>query len=97
MKRNFDTSKLLKEIFKNNWEEEFIFEALNDKTLSYGDFFNIVLNCKETLEDMGLKKGDTICLLMPNSLDLMVLYFASLIMQMTAVPVDPHKGEDEKA
>lgn len=95
MKSNFDTSKLLKEIFKNNWDKEFIFDALTDNTLSYGDFFNTVLNCKETLKDIGLKRDDTICLLMHNSLDLMVLYFTSLLMQITVVPVDPYKGEED--
>ena len=95
MKRNSDTSELLKEIFKNNWEDIFLFDALNDTTLSYRDFLNAVLNCEEALKGIGLKKGDTVCLLIPNSLDLMVLYFASLVIQMTVVPIDPHKGEDE--
>jgi len=95
MKKNLDTPKILEELFSNNWKEEFIFDALEDRVLTYEDFFCAVLNCRNRLEDNGLGKDDIVCLLMPNSLDLVILYFACLFMQITIVPVDPNKGEDE--
>ncbi len=95
MKKNLDTPKLLKEIFAQNWKESFIFDASEDRVISYEDFLGAVLNYKEKLKNFGFKKDDTVCLLIPNSLDLIILYFACLIMQMTVVPINPNKGKEE--
>jgi len=95
MKKNLDVPNLLKEIFANNWKEIFIYDAINDRLFSYEDFFSAVLNCKEKLKNFGFKEDDVVCLLMTNCLDLVVLYFTSLIMNLTVVPIDPKKGEDE--
>ena len=95
MKNNFNTSKLLKRLFKDNWEEPFIFNSINGQILTYKDFFNAVLNCKKKLENIGFKKGDIICFFLPNSSDILILYFAILTMQMVAVPIDINKGRHE--
>lgn len=95
MKNEINTSAILKDIFKENWNEIFIFDGLNDRELSYMNFCNMILNCKETLEGMGIEKNDVVCLIMSNSIDLAILYFTSLIMQLTVVPIDINKGEND--
>lgn len=93
--KNLDTYSLIADIFKANWKDQFLFDTSGNRVLTYEEFFSSVLNCRAILKDLGLKKNDFVCLLMPNSLDLMVLYFASLTMQLKVVPIDPYKGETD--
>lgn len=90
-----DTGNILRNIFKNNWNELFIIDGINDEKYSYRDFFTAIMNGKERLESIGVSKNDTVCLLMSNSFELMVFYFACLISQLIVVPIDPNKGENE--
>ena len=90
-----DTGDILQNIFKNNWNELFIIDGINDEKYSYNDFFTAIMNCKERFKSIGVIKNDTVCLLMSNSFELMVFYFTCLIMQITVVPIDPNKGENE--
>ena len=95
MSEKLDTPNLLKDTFSEKWKEVFIFNAVDDTEISYEDFFNAILNCRETLEGVGVKKGEVICLLTPNSFEMVTLYFAALTMQLTVVPIDIKKGEVE--
>ncbi|MGD0534558.1 MAG: class I adenylate-forming enzyme family protein [Methanoregula sp.] len=89
------TGEVLRETFDRNWTEPFLFDAVRGRTLTYGDFFGSVLNCREALEAQGIRKGDRVCLILDNSLELAILYFTAIAMGTVAVPVDPHKGEVE--
>lgn len=95
MRKNLDTARLLKRIFENGWDSTFIIDALEERVFTYKEFFKLILNCKRHMESLGVVKGDTICILLPNSFDLVVLYFASLLMNLVVAPIDPNKGEDE--
>lgn len=89
------TGRFLKNLFIENWREVFLIDALNDRKLTYRDFFLSILSYKKRLEQLGLKKDDVICLLMANSLDLATLYFTALLMQLAVVPIDVNKGKYE--
>src|SRR5574337_826209 len=55
----------------------------------------MTLRTKEKLEHLGFKKNNTICLIMNNSIESAILYFASLLIELTVVPIDPNKGKKE--
>lgn len=95
MNQEVKVGELFQNIFKKNWNEEFIFDGINSVTLSYEEFFSKVLRYKEKLEKTGLKKQDVICLLLPNSTELIILYFAVLLMNLKVVPIDPERGSAE--
>ena len=86
---------ILKNIFKNNWKDNFLVDGINDKSLTYQEFFTLVLQYKDKLQAIGIQKNDQICLLIPNSVNLIALYFASLLMQVVVVPIDPTKNKNE--
>ena len=46
---------------------------------------------------LGVGKGDKLCLLLENSIELSVLYFTCLAMGVNAIPVDPGKGRQDIA
>ena len=86
---------LVKLVFKNNWDDVFITDSICNKSFSYSEFFSIVLQYKSYLEALDISQGEKVCLLMNNSFDLVVMYFASLVMQLVVVPVDPGKSQHE--
>ena len=87
--------ELLKKVFNNNLDEKFIFDSENLREFSYCEFFNLIINFKKKLVRLGIKKQDTICILLPNCLELVVLYFASLFLNLKIVPIDTEKGNFE--
>ena len=94
MEFEIDTGNLVKGIFERNWEDVFIFDSLNSKNYTYKEFFELVLKIKRGLEKSELKEGDAICTILPNSIELVGLYFAALLLQITIVSIDPNHGID---
>ena len=95
MNQEVNVGELFQNIFKKNWNEEFIFDGINTVTLSYKEFFGRILSYKEKLAKIGLKRQDIICLLLPNSTELIILYFAGLLMNLKIVPIDPERGSSD--
>ena len=94
--KNYNNSgKLLKEVFIRNWEREFLYDSINNNILTYQNFFSEIIELKEKLQEFGLKKKDVLCLLMDNSVDVIELYFAGLLLQLVVVPLDPERGRFE--
>ena len=90
-----DTGKLLQSIFTKNWKDKFLFDGINDTSLSYEEFFTLISKYREKFQEIGLQKNDCVCFLLPNSIDLIAMYFVSLIMQLVAIPIDPTKNKHE--
>ena len=95
MNDKIDIGKKLFDIFSNNWNEIFLFDGTENRKITYQEFFTYILKFKEKLEILGLKKNDTVCFLVSNSLELVILYFASLFLGLKIIPVDVEKGTDE--
>ena len=95
MEQIHETGKILKEIFSDNWKEDFIVDGINDKFFSYSNFFGAILRYKKKFDELSLKNGDIVCIIAPNCVDYLVFYFTSLLMELTIVPIDPNKGEKE--
>ena len=62
-----DTGILLKRIFLENQNEEFLIDAINVKKYSYSEFFSMILRCMDELKKLKLEKNDMICVIMDNS------------------------------
>ena len=90
-----NNSKLLQHVFHKNWNNIFLIDAIHDISFTYGEFFSSIMHCKEKLQDLVLQKGDTICLLMNNSPELVILYFGSLLLGLSIVPLDHLTGKND--
>lgn len=95
MNKRLNFARILKNAFSRNCEENFIIDAQTNTFFSYKSFFNCVSNCVQKMDSLGIKSGDRICLVMENSFDLVVFYFASLLMKLIVVPIDPQKTISE--
>jgi long-chain acyl-CoA synthetase len=60
-----------------------------DERLSYRELYNSVLALAGQLRASGVNKGDFVCLLLPNSIDFVVSFFAVAAVQGVAIPLDP--------
>lgn len=95
MIKNFNIGQRIANIFKDNWREFFVFDSLNSIELTYEDFFKRILFYKKKLKELNIKNSDAVALIVENSLELMILYFAGFIAGIRVVPIDPQKGIDE--
>ena len=95
MELQIKTGDLIKDIFRNNWEETFIFDSINSRDYTYQEFFELVLEIKQNLEKRNIKKNEAICSILPNSVELIALYFAALLLEITVVSIDPNRGIEE--
>jgi len=87
--------QLLKKIFSENWDDIFLIDSIKEEQITYMEFFYRIKKYQEELEYRGLKKDDTICVILHNSIDLLCLYFSCLFLQITIVPIDPDKNSNE--
>jgi acyl-CoA synthetase (AMP-forming)/AMP-acid ligase II len=88
------------EMFKDkvNRTPEKIFLICPGKTkdiFTYDMFDNNTRIVSSYLLNIGLKKGDRVNLIFPNSPEFLMLYFACLILGIVAVPINPDIAADE--
>lgn len=90
-----NTGEYIRNLFEEHWLDIFIFNSIQEETLTYETFFQRIIAYKEKMECRGIKKGNKICLIIKNSPELLTLYFSSLVMGTVVIPIDPHKGQSE--
>jgi acyl-CoA synthetase (AMP-forming)/AMP-acid ligase II len=56
---------------------------------TYSEFLSSVLVIANHLSDSGLETGNTICLVFNNSTEFLLFYFASLLLGIVVVPINP--------
>ncbi|MCK5013472.1 MAG: acyl--CoA ligase [Candidatus Omnitrophica bacterium] len=72
-----------------------VFIVENKKEYSYEQFNRLVNRCSRMLESDGVCKGDIISIVLKNSLDYLIIYFAALRMGCTINPFPFHLGSEE--
>jgi len=88
-------NQLLKNLFLKKWNDIFIYDSMNNSTITYGDLFTKIIFYKKTFENLGLKPNDKICLILPNGSDFLFLLFASFFHELIVIPIDPTRGKIE--
>jgi len=86
---------LVRDVFEQKWDEDFIYDAINQRTIKYSEFFSEVVLFQNELESRDIKSGDIICILLNNSIEFVKIFFVGLISNFTIVPIDPEKGRSE--
>ena len=83
----------LKIIFSNNLDECFIFDEINNYDYTFRNFFELILRCKEKLERLQMQKKDSICIISENCVEIIIIYFTCLLLQIKIIPLDPMNGK----
>ncbi|MEK6584596.1 MAG: AMP-binding protein, partial [Nitrospirota bacterium] len=74
---------------------EKIFLVEEDREYSFDAFNRLVNSCSRMLASDGVSKGDIVSLVLKNSIDYLILYFAALRMGCKINPFPFHLGSEE--
>ena len=66
----------------------FLVDSLNDRFLTYQEFYQIACNLAAEMERRGITYGDRIAILFPNCAEFAAIYFASIFMGAVVVPIN---------
>ena len=69
-------------------EKVFLFSEADGRRYSYAEFESAVLRCAAMLAGQGIRKGDVVSLLLPNSAEYIIGYFACWSLGALAGPVN---------
>ncbi|PWA10744.1 long-chain fatty acid--CoA ligase [Pueribacillus theae] len=92
-----EPDRTLTEIIKENAEKFSDRVAIKsfDMTINYKQLVEKINKLSNSLEDLGVSKGDRVALMMQNSVEYIISYCAILNIGATAVPINPlYKGRD---
>jgi acyl-coenzyme A synthetase/AMP-(fatty) acid ligase len=73
----------------------YIFQTNNDLKITYSDLKRQTYLLAENFLKLGLHKGDRVALILPNTSELLITYFASALIGLINVPMDPNDTIDE--
>ena len=90
-------SSLLQQRVQENPQKEFLFSEADGRSFTYTEFEKIVNATAALLASHGVGRGDVVSLLMPNSVEYIVSYFACWRLGALAGPVNSLLKEDETA
>lgn len=82
-------------IFKNNFHEEFICNPENNQILSYYDFFRNSFLISKYFNSIGINNRVKVCVKLDNCIELLYVYFASMLNGNIIIPIDCQKGSAE--
>lgn len=86
----------LKSIFAKNKNKIFIIDAMADKEFTYADIEKLSLRLASLLSrKFKIKKHDKVIVLLPNSIEFVLFYFACVHIGATIVPLNPRLTADE--
>ena len=80
--------EIISNIFAEKKDSTFLIESPSGTAITYGNFLQEVRKAATMLSNYGIKKGDRIAVLLTNSLEIPILYFACLLLETVAVPIN---------
>jgi acyl-CoA synthetase (AMP-forming)/AMP-acid ligase II len=85
------------EVVSRRQDEVFLVDAATGREITYKEFHSQACALAAELRRNGVRKSDRVAVMMPNSCELAVLYFACIYLRAVIVPINPalSKGEVE--
>ncbi len=90
-------TSLLQQRVQKNPQKQFLFSEADGRAFTYAEFENVVNATASLLASHGVTRGDVVSLLMPNSVEYIVSYFACWRLGALAGPINSLLKEDETA
>jgi acyl-CoA synthetase (AMP-forming)/AMP-acid ligase II len=88
-------SRLLKERVTRDPEKDFLFSEADGRSWTYSAFQSAVCRTAGLLASRGVSKGDVVSLMLPNSAEYIIAYFASWHLGAIAGPINSLLKNDE--
>ena len=90
-------TNLLQQRVQKSPQKEFLFSEADGRVFTYAEFEKVVKATAALLDSHGIGRGDVVSLLMPNSVEYIVSYFACWRLGALAGPINSLLKEDETA
>src|SRR6476619_4595173 len=87
--------ELLKQRVEAAPDKPFLFSEVDKRQFTYKEFEGAVQRTARMLAARGVGKGDVVSLLMPNSVEYVIAYFACWRLGALAGPINSHLKEQE--
>lgn len=86
---------LMVDLFKENYENIFIVDAIKNKNYTFLDCHKLILQSCKFLENLKLKSQDKVVVVSDNNFDTVVLYFALLYKNIILIPINGKSTQEE--
>ena len=95
--RGLNTLQRVLDIVERYANRPFLIDSVSDRIFSFGEFHRLACNLAMGLREQGIRRGDRIAIILNNSAEFAILYFACLYLGAVAVPINPqlHKRDIE--
>ncbi|HEY9759829.1 MAG TPA: class I adenylate-forming enzyme family protein [Oculatellaceae cyanobacterium] len=83
------------QVFEQNANRVFLIDSVSDRSFTYSESYACITDLALTMQNVGIKRGDRVAIVLLNSPEFVFLYFACLFLGAVAVPINPalHKRE----
>jgi long-chain acyl-CoA synthetase len=83
------------DIIKHRGDQVFLIDAVTGREITYAEFHRNASALASYLQNLGTRKSDRIAVMLPNSCELAVLYFACIYLGAVIVPINPASSKNE--
>lgn len=91
--------KTIYELLQHRAEEQpervYFYDLLTNVPYTYRELQQMVSETCQKLMNAGIQEGDKVAILLPNSIDFFVLFFAITLCRAVIIPTNIHYGESE--
>jgi long-chain acyl-CoA synthetase len=85
----------IQNVIERHGERVFLVDVLSGKEITYAQFHRKASALAAHLRQRGIRKGDRIAVMLPNSCELAELYFACIYLGAVIVPINPSLNRNE--
>ncbi|MFZ0814030.1 MAG: class I adenylate-forming enzyme family protein [Candidatus Sulfotelmatobacter sp.] len=87
--RETNITEMITDVVERRRDNVFLVDAVTGREITYGEFHRQACALAAELDGRGVRKGDRIAIMLPNSCDLAILYFACIYLGAVIVPTNP--------
>jgi acyl-CoA synthetase (AMP-forming)/AMP-acid ligase II len=81
--------EMITDVVERRPDHVFLVDAVTSREITYGEFHRHACTLAAELRRRGVRKGDRIAVMLPNSCELAILYFACIYLGAVIVPTNP--------
>ncbi len=87
--REMNVREMITDVVERRPDHVFLVDAVTSREITYGEFHRQACTLAAELRRRGVRKGDRIAVMLPNSCELAILYFACIYLGAVIVPTNP--------
>jgi acyl-CoA synthetase (AMP-forming)/AMP-acid ligase II len=87
--------EMITDVVERRRDHVFLVDAATSGEITYGEFHRQACALAAELRRRGLRKGDRIAVMLPNSCELAILYFACIYLGAVIVPTNPSLSKSD--